>query len=129
MDEIRNIAREVGKLLYSDPREALRLAESAVEMAASSNDPLDLSIALRAKGAALSRCNENVAALECFDEALKVFQRSGDEFEVTKTRMNRMNAYLLLSRFDEALADSEAVTAVYKEAGEDARLAKHLVNV
>jgi CHAT domain-containing protein len=129
MEEIRKIAREVGQLLYSKPREALRLAESAADMAEAAGDPLDVGIALRAKGAALSRCNENLAAVECFDLALKIFQDAGDAFEMAKTRMNRINAYLLLSRFDEALADSETVTAAYREAGEEGRLAKHLINV
>ena len=43
--------------------------------------------------------------------------------------MNRINAYLLLSRFDEALADSETVTAAYRESGEERSLARHLINV
>src|SRR6266480_886973 len=107
MEEIHNMAREVGQLLYSNPRDALRLAERAADMAATGGDPIDVGIALRAKGAALSRCNENLAAVECFDLALTLFQDAGNAFEITKTRMNRINAYLLLSRFDEALADSE----------------------
>jgi tetratricopeptide (TPR) repeat protein len=129
MEGIRKIAREVGQLLYSNPKEALRLAESAVGMAAASGNPVDAGIALRAKGAALSRCNENLAAVECFDLSLKIFEEAGDMLETTKTRMNRVNAYLLLSRFDEALADSETVTAAFREAGEERRLAKHLINV
>jgi CHAT domain-containing protein len=129
MDEIRKITHEVGELLYSDPKEALRLAETAVRMAAASEDPNDLGLALRAKGAALSRCNDNLGAVECFDVALKIFQEGGSELEMTKTRMNRINAYLLLSRFDEALADSAVVTLAYRQTGEEGRLAKHLVNV
>ena len=129
MEEIRKLAHEVGQLLYSNPKEALRLAESAAAMAAASEDPLDVAIVLRAKGAALSRCNENLAAVECFDQALKIFEDAGDAMEATKTRMNRINAYLLLSRFDEALSDSEIVTAAYREAGDERRLARHLINV
>jgi CHAT domain-containing protein len=128
MDEIRKIAREVGDLLYSNPKEALRLAESAADMATAAGDPVDVAIALRAKGAALSRCNENIAAVDCFDVALKIFDEAGDALETAKTRMNRINSYLLLSRFDEALADSEIVTVAYREVGEERRLAKHLIN-
>src|SRR6266850_161867 len=112
MEEIRKLAHEVGQLLYSNPKEALRLAESAAAMAAASEDPLDVAIVLRAKGAALSRCNENLAAVECFDQALKIFEDAGDAMEATKTRMNRINAYLLLSRFDEALSDSKKTFSV-----------------
>jgi tetratricopeptide (TPR) repeat protein len=129
MEEIRKIAREVIQLLYSNPKEALRLAEMATDMAATSADPLDAGIALRAKGAALSRCNQNVASIDCFDRALTIFENEGDALEVTKTMMNRFNAYLLVSRFDEALADSEIVTAAYRDGGEDSSLAKHLINV
>src|SRR5213594_2220214 len=129
MDEIRKIAHEVGQLLYSNPKEALRLAERAADMAEASGAPFGVGIALLAKGAALSRCNENLAAVECFDRALKIFEEACDALETAKTKMNRINAYLLLSRFDEALADSETVTAVYREAGEERRLARHLVNV
>src|SRR6266850_128814 len=129
MDEIRKIAHEVGQLLYSNPKEALRLAERAADMAEASGAPFGVGIALLAKGAALSRCNENLAAVECFDRALKIFEEAGDPLETTKTRMNRINAYLLLSRFDEALADSETVTAAYRESGEERSLARHLINV
>src|SRR2546426_12793151 len=99
MDEIRKIAHEVGQLLYSNPKEALRLAERAADMAAASGAPFGVGIALLAKGAALSRCNENLAAVECFDRALKIFEEAGDSFEKTKKRMKCIKSYLLFSPF------------------------------
>ena len=128
IDEIREIVQEVAQLLDTNPRQALERAEAATRMATESGDPLAAGLALRAKGAAFSRCYENQAAVECFDESLKIFEEAGEAFEATKTRMNRINAYMVLSRFDEALADSRAVTAAYREAGEEHRLAKHLIN-
>src|SRR2546430_15418806 len=103
MDEIRKIAHEVGQLLYSNPKEALRLAERAADMAEASGAPFGVGIALLAKGAALSRCNENLAAVECFDRALKIFEEAGGPVETTEKRRNRIKSLLPFSRSDEGL--------------------------
>src|SRR5207245_2671526 len=108
---------------------ALRLSEWMVSVALDVKDPSLKALALRAKGSGLFSVDDYIQSIEYFDEALKIFCEVGDELEIARTMMNRVFAYLRLSRFDEALADADRVTETFTKLGDERRLAQHLVNV
>src|SRR5437870_10848436 len=111
-------------LLTVDPRAALRLSEWMISIAFEIQDPTAKALAFRAKGNALHGINDHFQAIQYFDHALKIFDEIGNELELTRTMMNRVVAYYKLSRFDEALADGDRVTAMFRKLGEDRSLAR-----
>ena len=72
LDLLRKIASRVQYLIGSDARAALRLSEWAIDLSLDLGDRFGKVLALRAKGEALVRLNENLQAIEYFDEALKL---------------------------------------------------------
>jgi CHAT domain-containing protein len=119
----------VRDLLTISPKSALRLSEWTLSIALDLNDPFLKALGLRAKGNALVFVDDYFQALECFEDALKIFSEFGVELEIARTMNSRVVAYNKLSRFDEALADAEIVTEKFQELGDERRLAQHLVNI
>ena len=128
-DLVRAIWTRQQDLLTADPRAALRLAEWMIDVALELDQPSMKALALRAKGNALVSVHDFADSIEYFNEALKTFHEIGSELEIARTMMNRVVAYYRLSRFDEALADADRVTARFKNLGDERRLALHLINV
>jgi tetratricopeptide (TPR) repeat protein len=81
LDLLRKIASRVQYLAGSDARAALRLSEWAIDLSLDLGDRFGKALALRAKGEALVRMDDNVRAIEYFDEALKVYNEFDDNFE------------------------------------------------
>lgn len=126
---VRRIVARIQGLVDSDVKAALRLSEWAVSIALDLNDPFTKALALRAKAGSLTNADERFAGVEYFNEAIKIFNELGDELEVAKTVMSRITAYLVLSRFEEALTDADWVTEVFERFHDERRLARHLINI
>lgn len=123
------IWKRVQDLLVSDPKAGLRLSEWMISIALDLKDPALKALALRGKANALVSVDEYVQSIEYFNEALEIFRQLGNELEIARTMMNRVLAYLRLSRFEEALADADRVTGMFTAIGDERRLGIHLVNV
>src|SRR6266404_259337 len=89
------------KLLTTDPKAALRLSEWMISIAADLDVPFLQAMTLRARGSALVSVDDYSQAIDYFETALQIFNKIGDELEIARTMMNRMVAYLRVSRFDE----------------------------
>ena len=126
---VERLVRETGQLLDSDPQGALKSSRTAVAVAERLDHRFSKGQAHRAFAAALTRSDEHAQAVEHFNRSLELFELEGNSLEVAKTLMNRINALLKLSRFEEALSDAAVVTTAFEESGEDLRLAKHLNNL
>ena len=81
LDLLRKIASRIQHLVDSDARAALRLSEWAIDLSLDLGDRLGKALALRAKGDVLVRLNDNLQAIEYFDQALKVYQEIDGELE------------------------------------------------
>ena len=128
-DLVRSIWERQQDLLTADPKAALRLAEWMISIALDLDEPSMKAMALRAKGNALVSLDAYTQGIEYFENALKIFAEAADELEIARTMMNRVVAYMRLSRFDEALADADRVTEMFQKLGDERRLGVHLVNV
>ena len=129
LETIRKIVANLQHQLTSNVHKALELGELAVAISLKLNDPYARAYALRSKAAALANVDERLRSLEYFDEALRGFEAANDEFEATRTRMNRISVLSNLSRFDEALSDAELVTGTLRRLGREDKLGRHLLNV
>jgi tetratricopeptide (TPR) repeat protein len=128
-DLLRSIWTRSQDLLTVDPRVSLRLSEWMIALALHLNEPFTKALALRAKGNALVSVNDCVQGVEYFDESLKIFREIGDDSEIARTMMNRVLAYVRLSRFGEALSDSNHVTEMFVKLRDQRGLGRHLINV
>mgnify|MGYP001217406198 CR=1 FL=1 len=79
LDLVRRIASRIRHLVGSDARAALRLSEWAIDLSLDLGDRFGKALALRAKGEALVRLDDNLQAIEYFNEALKVYKELDDE--------------------------------------------------
>ena len=81
LDLLRKIASRIQHLVDSDARAALRLSEWAIDLSLDLGDRLGKALALRAKGDVLVRLDDNLQAIEYFDQALKVYKEIDGEVE------------------------------------------------
>ena len=81
LDLLRKITSRIQNLVNSDARAALRLSEWAIDLSLDLGDRFGKALALRAKGDALARLDDNLQATEYFDQALKVYQEIDGELE------------------------------------------------
>ena len=57
------------------------------------NDLKTLAQAKVTKGITLARASEDIQALPYFDEAIRLYERAGDELSSAKVRLNRIKCY------------------------------------
>src|SRR6185436_10334915 len=126
---LKDLIFTIQDLFPADIKAAMRLSEWMIPLSIHHGDPFWKAAAVRVKGIALQRFDERQTSLDYFDEALKMFTELGNEHQMAVTRMNRMNSYYMLSRFDEALADADYATEVFERLHEDEMLGRHLLNV
>ncbi|HEX2202825.1 MAG TPA: diguanylate cyclase [Longimicrobium sp.] len=75
---VDGLVRRAWEARFSDPREALRLAERARSLAEWAGYPSGLAYALRARGACRAELLENDAALADLQAAVRAFEEVGD---------------------------------------------------
>ena len=106
-----------------------RLSDWCLLLAADLNDPMIQARATVTKGITLARANENAKALSYFDQAIRLYEEAGDELSSAKARLNRIECYRQLTRYDEALRDGEVTSQVFTRLGEKQLLARSLNNL
>ena len=79
LDLLRKIASRIQCLVDSDARAALRLSEWAIDLSLDLGDRFGKALALKAKGEALLRLDDNLRAIEYFDQALKIYKEIDGE--------------------------------------------------
>ena len=127
---IRNMMSTVRRLLESaDFESSGRLSEWCVFLAAELADPVLRAGAAVTKGITLARFNEDANALPYFNDALRLYEETGDEVLAAKVRMNRVMCFCHLSRYEEALRDGAAADEVFSRLGEKSLLARNCNNV
>ncbi len=101
------------RLESADFKSANRLADWCLVLADDLKDPMAQARATVTKGIVLARANDNLSALTFLDEAIRLYEKAGDQLSAAKVRVNRIECYRHLSRYDEALRDGEISTEVF----------------
>src|SRR3989442_694728 len=108
---------------------ANRLSDWCLALADSLGDAMVRARATVTKGITLARTSENAKALSYFDEAIRLYDEAGDELSSAKVRLNRIECYRQLTRYDEALHDGKITCQVFMRLGEKQLLARSLNNL
>ena len=124
--EIRSTVRRLVE--SADFDSAHRLSDWLLVLAADVGDPMTRAQAAQTKAVTLLRTNQDVRAVEYFDEAIRLYAESGDEFSAARARLDRVSAYSHLGRFEEALRDAEITNEVFTRLDNKPWLARSLNN-
>src|SRR5437867_3403872 len=108
---------------------ANRLSDWCLELADTLGDAMVRARAAVTKGITLARTSENAKALSYFDEAIRLYDEAGDELSSAKVRLNRIECYRQLTRYDEALQDGKITCQVFTRLGQKQLLARSLNNL
>src|SRR5437016_1929142 len=108
---------------------ANRLSDWCLALADSLDDAMVRARATVTKGITLARTSENAKALPYFDEAIRLYDEAGDELSSAKVRLNRIECYRQLTRYEEALHDGKITCQVFTRLGQKQLLARGLNNL
>jgi CHAT domain-containing protein len=127
--EVLRLAELARAQLRVDPRESLRLAESAVALAGQLRDEALAARALRAKANALWFLNQNQAALDLYHQAATIFEKCGDDIELGRTLSSSIQPLIRLGRYEIALQGAERARSIFSKVADGLRLARLDLNV
>ena len=129
-DEVVKILTErVWQEVRIDTRRARYLADTALEVARALNNPGMLARSLRAKANAMYALDEHNEAVQLHEQAIALFEQTGEEAELARTLSGSIQSLLLLGRYDQALAAGERAGAIFREQGNTRRLARLEINL
>lgn len=112
-----------------DTTRALRIADAALFLAGTHDDQGVLALSLRAKGNALNLGGRNQEAVDCYEQALKLFEKRHDDQQIARTLTNSVQALILLGEHDRAIAAADKARDIFTKLGDTRRLARLANNV
>src|SRR3982074_2798579 len=129
-DEVVNILTErVWQEVRVDTHRAKRLADAALDVAQTLGTPSLLARSLRSKANAMYALDEHVEAIQLHEQAIALFEQTGEEPELARTLSGSIQSLLLLGRYDQALAAGERAGAIFRREGNTRRLARLEINL
>jgi tetratricopeptide (TPR) repeat protein len=129
-DEVVKILTErVWQEVRIDTHRARCLADTALEVARALNNPGMLARSLRAKANAMYALDEHNEAVQLHEQAIALFEQTGEKAELARTLSGSIQSLLLLGRYDQALAAGERAGAIFREQGNTRRLARLEINL
>jgi CHAT domain-containing protein len=129
-DEIVNTLTErVWQEVRIDTHRAKYLAEAALDVAQTLDTPGLLARSLRAKANAMYALDEHGEAVQLHEQAIALFEQTGEEAELARTLSGSIQSLLLLGRYDQALAAGERAGAIFRQQGNVRRLARLEINI
>jgi CHAT domain-containing protein len=129
-DEIVNtLTEKVWQEVRIDTHRAKRLAQAALDVAQALNNPSLLARGLRAKANAMYALDEHAEAVQLHEQAIALFEQTGEEAELARTLSGSIQSLLLLGRYDQALSAGERAGAIFQQQGNTRRLARLEINI
>jgi len=117
-------------LLLEQPRQALEVAEVALQAASFASTPLAEAVARWARGNALVYLGQYEQALEDYSRACAIYSEQGeDELAVARLQTNMVGVLKNLGRYDEALEMADAARDTLKPWGQSRYMATLEMNV
>ena len=129
IDVVTDLAASVPRLVRSDRRRALNVAELAVAIASRLGDAEGVAQSLRAKGNALHGMGRNKAAVEHHRRALLVFRSIGNPDQIARTLSTAIQPLILQGRHDQAFAFAREAREIFSRQGDPWRLARLELNL
>jgi CHAT domain-containing protein len=105
------------------------LAEAALDVAQILGNPGLLARSFRAKANAMYALDEHTEAVYLHEQAIVLFEKTGDEAELARTLSGSIQSLLLLGWYDQALAAGERAGAIFRKQGNTRRLARLEINI
>ncbi len=112
-----------------DLRQAERLANAAMQIAATLPSGPVTAVAHRAQGHVSFLTGDHPAAIEHHNTAIQIFEAAGDPLQAARSRMNQIQPLTYLGRYDEAFAAASAARAVFLAHNDHLRVARLDVNL
>jgi len=122
------LAEWVPKLIRTDRAKAPAIAECAVLIARKLRQPESMALALRAKANLLHVSGKNKAAVRYHDRARGLFARAGNWTQVARTLSASIQPLILVGEYDRAYEAADKAGQIFKEEGNDWRLARVELN-
>src|ERR1700686_2573692 len=126
---IQTLTEKVWQEVRVDTHRADRLADVAVDVAQILGRPNLLARSLRAKANAMYALDEHTEAVQLHEQAIALFEQTGEEAELARTLSGSIQSLLLLGRYDQALAAGERAGAIFRREGNTRRLARLEINI
>lgn len=120
---------EVVRLAFTDVGQADRLARAARHLAEMLADEGARAQSLRAAGHVLFARGRWSEALECYDDALKLYRRLGQEWNIARTLNGALQTLSYLGHYDRAFAAAEEARRIFAKHGDRLRMARLDINL
>src|SRR5207237_2455537 len=115
---VEHLAEAVRDRVHVNVQEAAALSEAAVVVARRVAGDETMSRALRAKANAHRFKHELAPAVELFDEAVRLFERSGNSAEVGRTLSTSLKSHILRGDYTRALDSANRAAAIFEALGD-----------
>ena len=129
IEVVSDLAASVPRLVRSDRKRALNVAEFAVMIANSLGSAEGVAQSLRAKGNALHGQGRNKAAVEHHQRALEIFRSVGTPDQIARTLSTSIQPLILQGQHDQALAFAREAREIFSRLGDQWRLARLELNL
>jgi CHAT domain-containing protein len=126
---VEQLAEAVRKRVHVDVHEAAALSEAAVVVARHVSTDETMARALRARANAHWFKNELAPAVTLFDEAVRLFERSGNSAEVGRTLSTSLKSRILQGHYGQALDAAGRAERIFEQLGDRRALARLQINV
>jgi CHAT domain-containing protein len=129
-DEIvTTLTEKVWQEVRIDTHRAKRLADAALDVAQTLGGLSLVARSLRAKANAMYALDEHSEAVCLHEQAIALFEQTGEEAELARTLSGSIQSLLLLGRYDQALAAGERAGSIFRQQGNTRRLARLEINI
>ena len=129
IEVVSDLAASVPRLVRSDRKRALNVAEFAVIIANSLGSAEGVAQGLRAKGNALHGQGRNKAAVEHHQRALELFRAVGTPDQIARTLSTSIQPLILQGQHDQAVAFAREAREIFSRLGDQWRLARLELNL
>ena len=126
---IEQLKKKVDRLIRSDARQALLVAELAASLSRLSADAAARALGARTKAMALHVLSRYEEAAEHYELARRLYREAGREVEMARVERAMVDALIYLGRYDEALELAGAARQVFERQDEKLLLAQLESNV
>src|SRR5881296_201253 len=121
-DAIERLKKTVEFCIRSNPRQALEVAEEAIQLTSRIDDPI--ATALRAKAAAVHTLGKYAESLNLWDRARTIYVRNGFAVDAANVERSMVDALMYLGRYEDALETASQARATFIEFNDTIALAR-----
>jgi CHAT domain-containing protein len=118
----------IPKLIRADAVKARAVADLTHLIARKLNHSDSLALALRAKANLFHVCGKNRAAVKCHARARALFERAGNRTQLARTLSGSIQPLILVGEYERAYAAAQEAATIFKEDGNEWRLARVELN-